>query len=127
MNICLPFLFSLKSKMKVKKRRSICRKPTLGKRIKVIFKGLDWTLFLGFCFLAGHFMNNVIDEYQAKKTSFTQSLEPIKKLPTIVICLKSKWWWLYEKEIIISYQTPHNSSNMKENHKHDLKYENEIV
>ena len=32
-------------------------------------------------------MSNVIKEYQAKKTSFSQSLVPISELPTVVICL----------------------------------------
>ena len=83
--------------MNTKKRKCICQNPRLRKSIKVFFKVVDWVLFIGFCILACYFMKNVIDEYQAKKTSFTQSLEPITKLPTIVICLESSFNWLYGK------------------------------
>ena len=106
--------------MKSKKRKLICQKPRLGKRIKVIFKGIDWALFIGFCFLAGHFMKNVIDEYQAKKTSFTQSLEPITKLPTVVLCSESPYSWVYGTDVKISYQAPYDFVNLNVNQKHDL-------
>ena len=113
--------------MKNMKRKLICQKPRLGKRMKQIFKGLDWTLFVGFCLLACHFMNNVIVEYQAKKTSFTQSLEPITKLPTVVICLESEYSWVYGKEVNITYETPHTDVSLEENQKYDLKDDHEVV
>ena len=113
--------------MKSKKRKLICQKTRMGKRIKVIFKGIDWALFIGFCFLAGHFMKNVIDEYQAKKTSFTQSLEPITKLPTVVLCLESDYAWVYGSEVNISYMAQNNDVSLKENQKYDLIDDNEVV
>ena len=113
--------------MKSKKRKLISQKPRLGKRIKAIFKGLDWALFIGFCFLAGYFMNNVIIEYQEKKTSFTQSLEPITKLPTVVICLQTYSTWMYGRDINISYETPHTFVSLKEKEKYDLKIDNEVL
>ena len=113
--------------MKTKKRKCICQNPRLGKSIKVFFKVVDWVLFIGFCILACYFMKNVIDEYQAKKTSFTQSLEPITKLPTIVICLESSFNWLYGKEVNISYRTPHTEVSLEENQKYDLRDDNEVV
>ena len=113
--------------MESKKRKMICQKTLLGKRMKVIFKGLDWTLFIGFCILAGHFMNNVIVEYQAKKTSFTHSLEPITKLPTIVLCLESGYTWKYGTQVNILYQTPNTFVSLKENQKNDLRDDHEVV
>ena len=113
--------------MKSKKRKLICQKPTLGKRIKVIFKGLDWGLFIGFCILACHFMNNVIYEYQAKKSSFIQSLEPIDKLPTVVICFESKYTWFYGKHVNVSYETPNTFVHLKDYLKYDLSDDNEVV
>ena len=71
--------------------------------IRKSFKVLDWTLFIGFCMLAGHFMIGVIAEYQAKKSGFAQSLEPIKELPTIVFCLDGTKTWRYGEMLNISY------------------------
>ena len=99
----------------------------LGKHIKLIFKIFDWAVFVGLCFLAGYFMNNVIVEYQAKKTSFTQSLEPIIKLPTVVICLESEFAWMYDKYINITYWTPNTIVSLIENQKYELKDDNEVV
>ena len=72
-----------KSKMKSKERK-------LDYSNYNIFKGLDWALFIEFCILAGHLMSSVIDHYQEKKTSFTQTLKPITKLPTFAICITSE-------------------------------------
>ena len=47
-------------------------------------------------------MSNVIKEYQAKKTSFSQSLVPISEHPTVVICLEESdtdYVFEYGKEI----------------------------
>ena len=113
------------------RRIFVCQKPRLlGEQIMIIFKVIDWVLFMGFCFLAGHFMKNVIVEYGAKKTSFTQSLEPITKLPTVVICLEKEndFIWVYGKEVNISYMTPNKGwFSLKENKKHDLRDDNEVV
>ena len=114
--------------MKSKKRKLICQKTRMGKRIKIFFKGIDWALFIGFCFLAGHFMKNVIDEYQAKKTSFTQSLEPITKLPSVVLCMKSSLDWTYGIHINISYWGNHDHIfDMIENKRYLLQDEAEVV
>ena len=60
-------------------------------------------LFVLFCILAGYFLFNVFDQYYAKKTNLAQSLEPITKLPTVVLCLSSQFW-IYGKNINISYE-----------------------
>ena len=74
----------------------------LGNRLRVVFKSINCILFVLFCTLAGYFLLNVIDQYQAKKTNLAQSLEPITKLPTIVLCLSSQSW-IYGQNINISY------------------------
>ena len=68
--------------------KRLCRKTIWTRRINVIFNSIDWILFLGFSILAAHFMIGVIDQYQEKTTSFSQSLEPITKMPTIVMCIE---------------------------------------
>ena len=89
--------------MKAKKKSKVTNKAMLGNRLRVIFKSINCILFVLFCVLAGYFLTNVIDQYQAKKTNLAQSLEPITKLPTIVFCLKSDMTWIYGENIKISY------------------------
>ena len=55
----------------------------LGHRLDVIFKGIEWIVYICFCILAGIFMVDVIAEYRASETFMSQSLKPITKLPTI--------------------------------------------
>ena len=93
------------------------RKLKFRKTFRFIFKTINFTLFVGFCVLAGYFMTNVIDLYQEKKTNLAQSLEPITKLPTIVFCLKSDMDWVYGKNINISYE----GSNFEVNHLQEFK------
>ena len=61
----------------------------MGSSINVhfYFKVLEWTIYIVFCILAGYFMKDVIEQYQAKETYLGQSLKPITKLPTITFCV----------------------------------------
>ena len=71
-----------------KRKKLVCKKAKMATRINVIFNIIDWILFLVFSILAAHFMIDVIDQYQDKATSFSQSLEHITKMPTIVMCIE---------------------------------------
>ena len=63
-------------------------KIILGRTVIIFFAAVDWIVFVGFSILAAHFMIDVLANYQAKTTSFSQSLEPILKMPTIVMCIE---------------------------------------
>ena len=86
---------------KEKKIRS--NKIILGRNVNIFFAAVDWILFLGFSILAAHFMIDVIHQYQTKATSFSQSLEPIAKMPTIVMCIEGDIISKYGKEIKLDY------------------------
>ena len=68
-------------------KSKIRQKKIVAQRVKVVCTFINWILFLGFFALAGYFMANVLNQYQAKKTNLAQFLEPIWNLPTIVICV----------------------------------------
>ena len=114
------------------KRKLVCKKAKIAKRINVVFTGIDWILFLGFSILAAHFMIGVLDHYQAKTTSFTKSLEPITSLPTIVMCIETgARIYDFEKLVKLSYIAEGSKvvkiDNVKENEIYDLKGANEIM
>ena len=85
------------------KKKLVCKKAKMVTRINAIFNCIDWILFLGFSILAAHFMIDVIHQYQTKATSFSQSLEPIAKMPTIVMCIEGDIISKYGKEIKLDY------------------------
>ena len=74
-------------------------------KINFIFKIVEAITFICFCILAGTFMKDVIDQFQAKETFMGQSLKPINRMPTIVICmgLDSFQNWEYGKDVRIHY------------------------
>ena len=53
------------------------------------FKFLDWILYLCFCGLSAFFMREVLEKFISGKTSFAQSEEPSKELPTITLCFSN--------------------------------------
>ena len=112
-----------------KASNSICKKSTMAKRIGIIVIIVDWILFLGFGALASHFMLSVIDHFQAKTTSFSQSLEPITKLPTILMCIEGSRIFNYSNLITLSYSNQgryyEKIENIKENEIYHFKYGNE--
>ena len=63
-----------------------------SKQLK-ISKVLDWGFFLILAGLAIFFVWSVLEQYSNKDTSFTQFTQPIKKRPTITICIP---FWGYE-------------------------------
>ena len=115
--------------MKYRSSKMGFQKGKLGKRTKAVLRGIDWGMFLAFCILSGHLMNNVIDQYQAKKTSISESLEPIKELPTIVACIDSLKTWAFWKDVNISYNYATNLwlNQMEEGKIYNLSVANEMV
>ena len=67
-------------------------KERSSKQLK-ISKVLDWGFFLILAGLAVFFVWSVLEQYSNKDTSFTQFTQPIKKRPTITICIPI---WGYE-------------------------------
>ena len=75
-----------------------------------ISKVLDWGFFLILFGLAIFFVWSVLQQYSNKDTSFTQYQQPIKKRPTITICIPFfgyphninrtdlKFKWIYGKQ-----------------------------
>ena len=92
-------------------------KETSSKQLKM-FKVLDWGFWLILAGLAVFFVWSVLEQYSNKDTSFTQYQMPIKKRPTITICipfygnaelinvdrLDMKFKWLYEKHFTFTYE-----------------------
>ena len=104
------------------KDKSRKHKVILAKSIDLFFIVVDWTLFLGFSMLAAHFMIDVIHQYQDKATSFSQSLEPIVKMPTIVMCVEGNIISNYGKEIKLDYFAEGKFLNMKQKLKENRTY-----
>ena len=86
-----------------------------SKQLK-ISKVLDWGFFLILCGLAFFFVWSVLQQYSNKDTSFTQYQQPIKKRPTITICIPFfgypqnlnrtdlKFKWIYGKQFTLTYE-----------------------
>ena len=102
--------------------KRLCRKTIWTRRINVIFNSIDWILFLGFSILAAHFMIGVIDQYQEKTTSFSQSLEPITKMPTIVMCIEGDQITNYKREVKLDYYAEARYVLKRENIKEQRRY-----
>ena len=69
-------------------------KTKSSKQVK-ISKVLDWGFFLILAGLAIFFVWSVLEQYSNKDTSFTQFTQPIKKRPTITICIP---FWGYDHD-----------------------------
>ena len=85
-----------------------------SKQLK-ISKVLDWGFFIILCGLAFFFVWSVLEQYSNKETSFTQYQQPIKKRPTITICipffgdsnqdrLDGRYKLMYEKHFTFTYE-----------------------
>ena len=86
--------------MKFNKRTSKPKKVNSGKKVGILFNVIEWSLYVVFSILAASFVKDVLDQYQAKETSMGQSLEPFSELPSIVLCLSTKYTWSYSEKII---------------------------
>ena len=53
-----------------------------------LFKTLEWTLFIGFCIVAGWFASSVVENFFLRKTSFSQQEEEVRTYPVITILLQ---------------------------------------
>ena len=94
-------------------KKLLCGKARMAQNINVIFKSIDWIFFLSFSILAANFMIDVINQYQAKATSFSQSTESITKLPSIVMCIEGNHISNYTKEIQFNYGVEEKTSFIK--------------
>ena len=69
---------------------------------------IEWILFFCLCGLSVVFMNEVLYKFFSGKTSFTQSEESIRELPTIVICFSKpysrKTQYEYGSDFKIKYE-----------------------
>ena len=54
------------------------------------FKIIEWFCFICLCGLSVYCMRDNLDKFVSRKKSFTQSEEPISKLPTAIFCFTSK-------------------------------------
>ena len=110
-------------------KKLLCGKARMAQNINVIFKSIDWIFFLSFSILAANFMIDVINQYQAKATSFSQSTESITKLPSIVMCIEGNQISNYSNEIHLNYAAEGKykfyKNDIKENHEYDLNQVNE--
>ena len=74
----------------------------------IYLKIIEWILFFGLCGLSAVFLWGVLDKFNSRKTSFTQSEEPIQDLPTIAICFSKpdsrKTEYKYEQDFKIEYK-----------------------
>ena len=86
--------------MKFNKRTSKPKKVNSGKIVDIFFNFIEWSLYVVFSILAAFFVKDVLDQYQAKETFMGQSLEPFTELPSIVLCLSTKYTWSYSEKII---------------------------
>ena len=104
-------------------------KIILGRTVIIFFAAVDWIMFVGFSILAAHFMIDVLANYQAKTTSFSQSLEPILKMPTIVMCVEGHQISNFKEDIKLGYHAKAKKyiaiKNIKEHKKYILKDANE--
>ena len=88
------------------------------KRVEVIFTGIEWLIYISFCIIAGIFMKDVLDQYQAKDTFMSQSLESITKLPTLVICDEAHAdWSKFDGKIEMQFGFFINDFHTLEDHK----------
>ena len=76
-----------------------------------LFKVIECTLFVGLCGLSGFFMWGVLDKFFSGKTSFTQSEEPIKELPTLTICFTKPESRKIEYEYDLDFRIEYKISN----------------
>ena len=84
------------STMKSKTKKKISKREAFEDKVHFIIIGIEWLVYLGFCLLAGYFMKDVIDQFQAKETFMGQTLKPITELPTVVICMNDGTWHFYK-------------------------------
>ena len=86
--------------MKFNKRTTKPKKVNSGKKVDILFNIIQWSLYLVFFVLAAFFVKDVLDQYQAKETFMGQSLEPFTELPSLVLCLSTKYSWSYSEKVI---------------------------
>ena len=112
-------IFHELAKLKIHIQISKCQTRNMAKissKYLKISKVLDWGFFLILFGLAIFFVWSVLQQYSNKDTSFTQYQQPIKKRPTITICipffgypnnldrLDLKFKWIYEKQFTFTYE-----------------------
>ena len=114
--------------MKSKKKKKISKREDFDNKVHFIIFGIEWLVYLGFCLLAGYFMKDVIEQFQAKETFMGQSLEPITELPTVAICMNNGTWQ-FDEHLRLIYQVDEEDEKhlMTENISIYIPRENETV
>ena len=73
------------------------------------FQVIEYFFFFMLCGLSVYFMHGVLDKFFSGKTSISQSEEPMKELPTIMICFSKSnsriTKFEYGLDFIIQYLT----------------------
>ena len=69
-----------------------------------LFTSLEWVLSIGLCIVACWFASDVMDQFVARKTSFSQHEEPMTEYPAIIIQFPLKPSEVNFSDIKIKYQ-----------------------
>ena len=83
------------------------------RNVSYLFITIRWSAYCIFCVVAGYFMKDVIEQYQAKETYLGQSLKPITKIPTLVLCFDSEEKLKYGEDIRIMYKNTQYGDDTK--------------
>ena len=83
------------------------------RNVRCLFYTVRWSVYCIFCLVAGYFMKDVIEQYQAKETYLGQSLKPITKIPTLVFCFDSEEKLKYGEDIRIVFENTLYEDNRK--------------
>ena len=71
------------------------------------FKVLDWVIFAFLFGIAIYFVQDAITIYILKRSSLSQSFQPITKLPNFVICWDSHYTYKYDVHYYFVYDYKH--------------------
>ena len=73
--------------------------------MKTTIRVVDWIIFLVLFGLAVYWTVDAIEKYNLKRTTMSQSFEPITQSPTIVICWDSIYHYVYKDHFSVWYQS----------------------
>ena len=73
--------------------------------MKTTIRVVDWIIFLVLFGLAVYWTVDAIEKYNLKRTTMSQSFEPITQSPTIVICWDSIYHYVYKDHFSVGYQS----------------------
>ena len=112
--------------MKFTKKTTQVKRAYFDKLLNQFFNVVEWAIYIVFCIIAVYFMQDALNQYQAKDTFMAQSLKPISKLPTIVACVNSNKAYQYGTTLKILYGKD-KLSELKENQSLFIESTNETI